>query len=363
MTLRLLEQELAYFLSSREPEVICIKGPWGVGKTYAWKKFLKRVRDEGKLALDSYSYVSLFGIDSLEQLKYAVFENSISAKDIGDEPTLASIASNLGDIANQIAAAEGAPDTTLNLRASLSRLGRTGVSVGRRGLSLLQHVPIAKTYAAGALPSLSFFSLQRKLVCIDDLERKGQHLPMRDVLGLVSHLRDQKKCKVVVILNSEELVDHDKEDFDRYNEKVIDRSLDFSPSAAESVDIALTEQSEQHNLIRQHCIALGIANIRVIKKIEQFVLRAAPLLQAYHSDVRKQAVHSITLLTWQKFSADAPSLDFIRAKRGRVALGISDDKLTAEEQRWNALLDAYQFTNFDEFDLGGAQSPTHSFRI
>ena len=30
------------------------------------------------------------------------------------------------------------------------------------------------------------------IVCIDDLERKGGNLPMKDVLGLISYLRDPR---------------------------------------------------------------------------------------------------------------------------------------------------------------------------
>jgi tRNA A37 threonylcarbamoyladenosine biosynthesis protein TsaE len=75
-------------LASPEPEVLCLRGKWGVGKTFSWMAFLREAKDKGEIALESYSYVSLFGIDSLDQLKYSIFENSIARDVIGTEPHL-----------------------------------------------------------------------------------------------------------------------------------------------------------------------------------------------------------------------------------------------------------------------------------
>ena len=62
----------------RDPEsnVLCLRGKWGVGKTYLWDAEVRRAQEEGKLARHGYSKVSLFGVSTLEALKYAVFENS-----------------------------------------------------------------------------------------------------------------------------------------------------------------------------------------------------------------------------------------------------------------------------------------------
>jgi tRNA A37 threonylcarbamoyladenosine biosynthesis protein TsaE len=68
-------KELGRFLVDGKPEVICVKGRWGVGKTYAWKRALQEAAAGGKMVLSTYSYVSLFGVTTLEQLKYSIFEN------------------------------------------------------------------------------------------------------------------------------------------------------------------------------------------------------------------------------------------------------------------------------------------------
>src|ERR1700722_627096 len=70
-----VQSEIKRFLKSAEPEVLCVVGEWGVGKTYNWQTSLDRLRSERAIGLSRYSYVSLFGINSLEGLKNSIFEN------------------------------------------------------------------------------------------------------------------------------------------------------------------------------------------------------------------------------------------------------------------------------------------------
>lgn len=71
----IVRAEIKRFLKSPEPEVIAITGEWGVGKTYTWHTELNDARYNNQYGLDRYSYVSLFGINSLEALKFALVEN------------------------------------------------------------------------------------------------------------------------------------------------------------------------------------------------------------------------------------------------------------------------------------------------
>ena len=59
------------FLERESPGVLAIKGNWGVGKTYFWKEFIRQNRR--KFREISYSYVSLFGVSSVAELKKAIF--------------------------------------------------------------------------------------------------------------------------------------------------------------------------------------------------------------------------------------------------------------------------------------------------
>ena len=98
----LVHKEIRRFLSSTEPEVLCIRGTWGVGKTFAWRTLLEHAHRNDAIALKSYAYVSLFGIDSLEQLRYAIFENSVRVEEIGIEPTVATAWTNTTSVLKQI---------------------------------------------------------------------------------------------------------------------------------------------------------------------------------------------------------------------------------------------------------------------
>lgn len=324
MSAVLIEKEIERFLASPEPEVLCLRGHWGVGKTYSWEQILRRARDKNAIALSSYAYVSLFGRDSLDQLKYAIFENGMSLADIGNEPTVETFKSNAAALFKRI---------------------------GKQTFSFLQNLPQPSDYAS-ELQALSFLSVRDRLICIDDLERMGQHLLMKDVLGLISDLRDQKGCKVVIILNDDALEGRDKAEFDLYNEKVIDRSLEFAPEAVDSVRVAVLGDDPALQTLREALIALDIANIRVIKKIERLVLHVTPLLKDFDAALRRHAVRSLTLLGWAVYSKDAPTLDYLREHRAKHVFGLGEAADIPEDiKEWNALLDSYGFGTLDEFDL------------
>src|ERR1039458_1307493 len=267
MSIALIEQEIKRFLSTEEPEAMCFSGRWGVGKTFAWSRFLKDMK--GKIALKHYSYVSLFGVNSLEELKYSIFENSVRSSAVDVEPSLETLKSNTTDIAERF---------------------------GRKSLWFIQQLPSVKSYVTGLGP-VWFLAVKQMVVCLDDIERHGKDLSVRDILGLVSLLKEQKRCKVVLILNDEALEDgHDKKDFENYLEKVVDSFVRFTPSPAESARIALTGTSETNKVLAESCVALGISNIRVIKKIERAVSKIEQLLNDFGPGVMRQAVQSLALL-------------------------------------------------------------------
>ena len=189
----LLKKEIDRFLASDEPEVLCIRGKWGVGKTFAWNKFVIEAKDRPKgIALKHYSYVTLFGLRSIEELKYAIFENRVAASYIGTE-------------------------------ATIDNLQENATAVLKRGSRFAASKLVNMFWKSGteALQVLSFLSVTKQIVVLDDLERKGKDLRTQDVLGLVSLLRDQKKCKVVLITNDDALHDEKKELL-KYQEKVIE---------------------------------------------------------------------------------------------------------------------------------------------
>ena len=94
MSIDILEDQIGRFLASEAPEVMSIKGAWGVGKTYAWNKYLANAKNLKKIAFKKYSYVSLFGINSLDDLKFSIFENMVAEGSFGRRPTVESFKNN-----------------------------------------------------------------------------------------------------------------------------------------------------------------------------------------------------------------------------------------------------------------------------
>ena len=269
MSIKVIESQVARFLQREVPEVISIKGAWGVGKTYAWHSYLSKARHQKKIGLLRYSYVSLFGINSLKDLKFAIFENMVDLSTLGRKSTVESFRNNIADLLSQL---------------------------GKKSLPLFSSNALVSHYHS-MLDSLSFLALDKTIICIDDFERKGNSIEAQDILGLISQLKEQKRCKVVLILNDESLREDSSIDYGRLREKVIDSELRFDPTPEDCVQIAL-KQDRVAKLLGENIIKLGINNIRIIKKIEKLAEVLVPQLADYDQLVLSQALRTLTLLTW-----------------------------------------------------------------
>jgi hypothetical protein len=323
MSVEVIKHQIFQFLSSDEPEVMAIKGEWGVGKTFSWKKFLKEASSANKINLDRYSYVSLFGINSLDAFKYSIFENVVKRELIGTEASIETFKSN-----------------TTSLIESL----------GRQSVNLFKGAPIVKSFSP-AIETISFLSLNKTLICIDDLERKGKGLEIKDILGLVSLLKEQKKCKVVLLLNDGE---EGLQDYEKYREKVIDIELAFAPDPEECALIAYSEENPNNTRLKELTAGLGIRNIRILKKIERLVTLALPLTNGFEPEISDQVIHSLVLFAWSYFNSNTdeeiPPLEFITS-RGYSFLGIGDEEVSEQEKKWQTTLQAYNYQMTDELDL------------
>jgi hypothetical protein len=187
---------------------------------------------------------------------------------------------------------------------------------------------------------------------MDDIERRGDGLSIRDVLGLVNNLNELKNCKVCLILNEEALDKHEAE-YRRYLEKMVDATLTFQPSPEECARIALSDSTTTDGLLAQYSVKLGISNIRVIKKIQRSIRQIEPPLASFDPAVWKQAVHSLTLFGWSLHEPTlAPPREFIKKKKLVDFLDTDNKKsVPPDEAAWLAVLNAYEFTSMDDFDL------------
>ncbi len=182
MSTAIVSREIQRFLASDKAEVLCVRGKWGVGKTFAWRHDLSEAARLGILAKQEYAYVSLFGLNSLDELRYAIFENTVPAAKALTGPTPETFTDRVkeGLKHRRKAASWFAPVL------SAAGLGELGNAVARS----------------------AFLLVRNQLICIDDMERVGDGLRPKDVLGMISFLREQRNCRVAILLNDEAMLVH-----------------------------------------------------------------------------------------------------------------------------------------------------------
>lgn len=285
MSAKAIEREIRRFLSSDKPEVLCIQGKWGVGKTYAWAKYLKEAIEAKKIEFSRYAYCSLFGINSLDQLKMSIVENTVQGSSLANKPSVSTFMSNLAE---------------MGVRNSR---GVVGAGLKTVGLSA----------AADLLGPAMYLAVRNQIVCIDDIERKGKGLHIEDVLGLMSNLKEHRNCKVVLILNDEKL--SDVAELQTYFEKVIDASVAFAPTPVESAFIAIPEEGALEQHLRDSVISLEITNIRVIQRIRKLAYSLRDTFEGCDDRTLREMAASIALAAWMTFMPnDAPPSEFVKGR-------------------------------------------------
>ncbi|MEZ8383039.1 P-loop NTPase fold protein [Vibrio splendidus] len=346
MSVHLVKEQVFEFLSTKNPEVIAIKGRWGVGKTFAWNAFIQDYKND--IAVKSYSYVSLFGSNSIQDIRRSVFENTIDTGIIGESDDLAALKKNYKSVGKVIGRKSG---------NALKELAKPIAGVALKGMGS----SIDKAYE-----SFAFATLNETLICFDDIERHSKGVSLRDFLGLVSSLKEQKKCKVVILLNEDS---HDLEEYLIYKEKVIDKQLHFEPSAKQCFEIAIEENREHYQHIRDVCLRLDIRNIRVLKKIDSHINTALRDTSVYDEEIARSIVQSLILFCWCHYchSSDTkniPNLNFVKSliKDSDFEGNAFFDELidiqettvkTEKDQRkktWNDILGSYGFYPSNDFN-------------
>ena len=199
---------------------------------------------------------------------------------------------------------------------------------------------------------LAYLLVKDQLICLDDLERSGDGLKQRDVLGLASSLKEQRNCKVVLLLNDEEMDAAEKLEFERQLEKVVDISLVFDPNPQEAADIAFSGGTDLEALLRDRVAQLGIVNIRVIKKIERMAIRLQSMLRDFPTSVQEQAISAVALGGWSVLQpGDAPTLAVLTTYNRTISqMNAGKQEENVEQPDWMSLLVEYPFAYADRFD-------------
>jgi len=227
---------------------VAITGQWGIGKTFFWNKFIneRAKREEERKYLPSsitkkypnffnkkYAYISLFGVESLADLKTAICTDlssnhfyEFSSKKIETPILLKKFISQFRDI----------------------KVSQYGVSASAR-----------------LIESLLFAQVSNAIICFDDFERMSNKLDIKDVMGLANQLKWERNCQVILILDESRT--NDKNNYYEYKEKLINEEIKIN-----SVEPLIRENSKDFDtelveLMINFADKLEIHNFRFFQKV------------------------------------------------------------------------------------------------
>jgi Cdc6-like AAA superfamily ATPase len=239
MSLDAVRRALESFSQEENHHAVVLKGDWGTGKTFLWNNIVKSKKE--KFKTKNYSYISLFGLTTLKDVKQAIYENTVS-RETADLPI-------------------SYKETTSNLKNFFETLKR----IGRKGSTHASNTAIPFTRPLDSLINSIQYSLTNNtLICIDDFERKSDKLSDKEVLGLISNLVELKDCRVILILNSN-TIEKDR-DYYAYHEKVFSYEIEYSPTPDELISLTFDHNDNLDKKLIETIQSLKISNIRLYKK-------------------------------------------------------------------------------------------------
>lgn len=331
MSVKATEKIMIDFIKGTEPAVLAVKGHWGTGKTETWSRTYKA--NSTQLGLNKYCYFSLFGVNTLAEIKTSILLSSIRLRSSATEsdPALTHMLKWVND------AKEGFTKITGKLTKKAE--------------------PIANTnqwskWVSPAFDAYAQSQIAETLIVLDDFERMNDAISAEQLLGLVSYLKVEKKCRVVIIFNDGRL-EKKREAYETFREKVVDIEVQFAPTASEASHLAFSNCEIYKDEMISYAETLSISNIRVLGKIRKNVELISSIV-SIHPEVAKNAIMSTVLLTWAYFDRhdNVPTIDFIK-KWNRFSWVSSESQRTAtpNEEGWARLLQEYGYIQTDDLDL------------
>lgn len=232
-TVQAISSELQYIFNDNSPFVATIKGKWGTGKTSFWNAF-----KDAHLTDSRYAYVSLFGKTSIDDIRRDVLLQ-ISVKN----RTLSTVKEKINDIKG-----------TLGFKEDELSFGVSGAV-----LNSLMSLFEAKDF-------------EDVVICFDDLERLSDRLPLKEVIGYISILKENFKCKIIILLNDEKM-SKDDELYKDYKEKIVDFEFLFAPEVQYSLEIANKKLEKYQDIFSDYNHKIKVNNIRVLQRNVRFLNR------------------------------------------------------------------------------------------
>lgn len=309
-----IAKSLSDFGARKEGGAFVLHGAWGVGKTHFWKEVVKP-EVMRKPWFGKYSYVTLFGINSLPDLKTAL--------------AVASEEWNRG--------AEAASWNKQDAIEKKHYIKATRVWLTQKIqphlVNAAQTIPKAGDAIARAIALAGFYRVRNRLICFDDIERKGAGLSMRDFLGMISYLTEECNCRVVVLLNKDALPTYDMEEWHKSWEKVFQGSIQFKPTPDYACNIALNNSAERpwKKDLHDAFVQLKVSNIRLINRAAYFL-----------NLIESRLPNSCHALTWQRAARSVAVLVFSVHGIGNdgppIGVVMGNKSSSAESSHWDSLM-------------------------
>jgi hypothetical protein len=249
------------FIAGDEPGALAIVGKWGQGKTYFWKQMAERRAPESKEIRPNYAYVSLFGLNSLADLRIELAQQVRSVDRMKDE--------TFGELLglNGSTWSERARDRSwwMRLRQWASSRSKKIADTASGASVAIPHIGnIGPLYRGWA-----YSRVKKALICLDDLERRGSGLALKDVMGLVSQLVTERRCSVAVIFNEGTFDDADQVVWAANREKVFLGEVVYSATPETCVGYVFDQSklTDMQGFARTAVLDLGLTNVRIIERI------------------------------------------------------------------------------------------------
>lgn len=236
---------------------ILFDGPWGVGKSYALNEAL-----EGNL---NVCKVSMFGLNNAQQIYHEALFQLALKNNIGGK---------IGEIADNI----------------LEEVSKVWDKVGQ-AKNIVQS--IANERELFLLLSKEFTSMH--IIVIEDFERMKADLNLEEVFGVIEELKQCNYVKVILVANIEEMQCGQKEVFDKYNEKVIERSFHITEHAEH---VAWSKMGIHAKFIEDFLSIHKVSNLRTLEKAQRFFEDVKLFCKDIENEQFYDELQLICLLLW-----------------------------------------------------------------
>lgn len=230
------KRTLADAILHKYNKVTVLTGRWGIGKTYLVEQISENA--ECKDVFKNCVYASMLGLSSLSDLRTKLAASLVSGY-AGRMPALNSLRDN----------------KYVDRSAGLIEMGISTVFKKFLGSSISDAISVG-------LPKL----LGGRLVILDDIERKNGSLNITEVIGFINEYSEMYDCKFLLLMNEDELAD--KELWEKYFEKVVDRKIGLAPDIDDLFEIASADYIGNYiDKSKDEIKGYEVDSIRIIRKV------------------------------------------------------------------------------------------------